>query len=98
MTTTKFAEYTVTEYASDVGIDVKYTAEAVNSFPTFKVVDTAEEAREWIEHNEKVNRIMKIIDGFTTDMEGYSYYGSNPGVPEDVYDEVAEEIIREFGI
>lgn len=97
-TNTKFAEYTITEHTGYVEVDVKYTSEAVSTFPTFRVFDTVEEVSEWIAHNEKVNRIMKIIDGFTTEMEGYSYYGSNPGIPEDVYDEVAEEIIKEFGI
>lgn len=97
-TSTKFAEYTITEYDGHVEIDIKYTSEAVSTFPTFQVKDTVEEARAWIEHNHKVNRVMKIIDSHTVEMEGYGYFGSNPGVPVDDYDEVAEEIIREFEI
>lgn len=95
---TRFAEYTVEVFEGHVEVDVKYTGEAVSTFPTFKVADTVAEAEAWIEHNEKVNKMMKIIDGFTTEMEGYSYFGSNPGVPEDMYDEVAEAIIKEFSI
>jgi antibiotic biosynthesis monooxygenase (ABM) superfamily enzyme len=97
-TNTKFAEYTITEHTGYVEVDVKYPSEAVNTFSTFKVFDSFEEANEWIAHNEKVNRIMKIFDSYTRDMEHYSYYGSNPGVPEDEYEDIAEEIIKEFDI
>jgi hypothetical protein len=44
------------------------------------------------------DRIVAIIHGYTREMEGYSYFGSNPGVAQDDYDEVADEIMREFMI
>lgn len=43
-------------------------------------------------------RIEEIMDQHTREMEGYSYYGSNPGIPEDAYDDVAEDIMTELGL
>lgn len=50
--------------------------------------------------NEKIirDRIEAILGTFTREMEGYSYFGSNPGVSEDDYDEVAEAIMTEFSM
>ena len=44
------------------------------------------------------DRIVAVIASYTRDMENYSYYGSNPGVPEDEYEDIAEDIMKEFGI
>lgn len=44
------------------------------------------------------DRIEATLATFTKEMEGYSYYGSNPGISEDDYDEVAEAIMTEFGM
>jgi hypothetical protein len=44
------------------------------------------------------DRIVAIIARYTTEMEGYSYFGSNPGVPEDDYEDIADDIMKEFGI
>lgn len=44
------------------------------------------------------DRIVKIISQYTTEMEGYSYFGSNPGVAEDDYEDIADDIMKEFGI
>lgn len=41
--------------------------------------------------------IIKIMSGYTREMEGYSYFGSNPGIPQDDYDEVAGEIMEAMG-
>lgn len=43
-------------------------------------------------------KIVKALDGFTTEMEGYSYFGSNPGIPVDDYDEVADAVIDALGL
>ena len=42
--------------------------------------------------------IIKILESHTHEMEGYSYYGSNPGVSEDDYEEIADEIIKAITI
>lgn len=44
------------------------------------------------------DRIMAIIDCYTVEMENYSHYGSNPGVSKDDYEDIAEDIMIEFGI
>lgn len=38
-------------------------------------------------------RIISILSGRTREMEGYSYFSSNPGIPEDEYEEIADEVI-----
>jgi hypothetical protein len=43
-------------------------------------------------------RIIAILDNYTTEMEGYSYYGSNPGVSEDDYEDIANDILKEFEV
>lgn len=40
--------------------------------------------------------LTKVLNNHTQDMEGYSYFGSNPGVPEDEYNEIADELIAEL--
>ena len=44
------------------------------------------------------DRIIAIIDRHTRDMEADSYYGSNYGVSQHDYDDIADEIMIEFGI
>lgn len=44
------------------------------------------------------SRIEAVLGKYTTEMEGYSYFGSNPGIPEDAYDDVAEDIMTELGL
>jgi hypothetical protein len=44
------------------------------------------------------DRIISIIARYTREMEGYSYFGSNPGVQEDDYEDVADAIMLELGI
>lgn len=43
-------------------------------------------------------RIIKILSSHTTEMEGYSYFSSNPGIPEDHYEEIADEIIAALAL
>ena len=44
------------------------------------------------------DRIIAIIDNYTREMEGYSYFGRNPGVSVDDYEDIADDIMIEFGI
>lgn len=37
--------------------------------------------------------LIKALKNHTKEMEGYSYYGSNPGVSEDDYEDVADEFL-----
>jgi hypothetical protein len=38
------------------------------------------------------NTAVEKLKSLTTEMEGYSYFGSNPGVKEDDYEDVADAI------
>ena len=44
------------------------------------------------------DRIVAVMVKHTQEMEGYSYYGSNPGISEDDYEDIAEDIMKEFGL
>lgn len=44
------------------------------------------------------DKLEKVLATFTREMEGYSYFGSNPGIQEDDYDEVAEAIMTEMNL
>ena len=44
------------------------------------------------------DRIVLVMAKYTQEMEGYSYYGSNPGIKEDDYEDIAEDLMKEFGI
>jgi hypothetical protein len=37
--------------------------------------------------------IERVMEKYTIDMENYSYYGSNMGVSENDYEEIAEEVM-----
>lgn len=95
--TEEFAIYDFEEHEGHVEVDINFT-QGVNTYQTFRVFDSKSEAFDWVEKNEKICKMMKIMNGFSTEMEGYSYFGSNPGIPEDDFDEVAEEIIKQFDI
>jgi hypothetical protein len=46
------------------------------------------------ERDHGIRRVIeKALATHTREMEGYSYYGSNPGISEDDYDDVAESIM-----
>lgn len=44
------------------------------------------------------DRIVAVMARHTQEMEGYSYYGSNPGIAEDDYEDIADELMKEFGL
>jgi hypothetical protein len=51
-----------------------------------------------VEDLAKRDKIVAIINAYTKEMEGYSYYGSNPGVEVDDYADIADDIMKEFNI
>lgn len=42
------------------------------------------------------DRVVAILAEYTCEMDGYSYYGSNPRIKEDDYEDVAEDIMTYF--
>ena len=67
----------------------RYYSEIGEEFGTNTMTKQEHEIRE---------RIVAIMSRHTQEMEGYSYYGSNPGISEDDYEDVADDIMIEFGI
>jgi hypothetical protein len=61
-----------------------------NQDPEYTQISTEEKAVR--------DRIVAIIASYTREMEGYDYCGSNPGVAQDDYEDVADAIMQEFGI
>jgi hypothetical protein len=49
---------------------------------------------------EKILRdeLVGMMKDYTVNMENYSYYGSNPGIPEDSYEDIADYIIVKFNL
>lgn len=37
--------------------------------------------------------LIALLEGHSTEMEGYSYFGSNPGIPEADFEDVADEFL-----
>lgn len=58
--------------------------------PEFSEISPAEKAIR--------DRIVAVMAKHTQEMEGYSYYGSNPGIAEEDYEDIAEELMKEFGL
>lgn len=49
-----------------------------------------------VEDKAKRDKIVAIMARWTQEMEGYSYYGSNPGIKEDDYEDVADDLMALF--
>ena len=94
----EFATYTVTEHPKHLEVEAVFKNDSTVIYPTFHIADTFDEVRKWINHKEKVSKVVKVLNSYTTEMEGYSYFGSNPGLPENEYEDVAEDIIKLFDI
>jgi len=47
---------------------------------------------------EKKLTLLKILDTFTQEMENYSYYGSNPGISKDSYEDVVDALMAKYFI
>lgn len=48
-----------------------------------------------VDHNTR-RMIESVLERYTIDMENYSYYGSNMGVSENDYDDIAEDIMTKL--
>ncbi len=44
------------------------------------------------------DKLVEVIAQYTKEMEGYSYFGSNPGVSEDDYEDIADDLLLKFDI
>jgi len=60
--------------------------------------EPASPAQEAPQASELRSVIIEILKRHTREMEGYNYFGSNPGVSEDDYEEIADEVIARTAI
>jgi len=60
------------------------------------VVDHGSDIVDIILNTEKKLQLIKLLDEFTQEMEGHSYYSSNPGISTDDYEDVADRILEKF--
>lgn len=44
------------------------------------------------------DKLIAIMEKYTQEMEGYSYFGSNPGVEQEDYEEIADDILLTFNL
>lgn len=44
------------------------------------------------------DKLVAIMSKYTQEMEGYSYYGSNPGISEADYEDIADDILLMFDV
>lgn len=72
---------------------VEITSEFVFGNKCFENID---EAGKYYKHIATKLKVISIINNYTTEMEGYSYFGSNPGVSVENYDDIAEELLESF--
>lgn len=50
------------------------------------------------EEKELRDKLVEVIAQYTKEMEGYNYYGSNPGVSEEDYEDIADDLLLKFDI
>lgn len=93
----QYGTYKLTEESEMI---VWLELESVEGYSEFIQVpylhESRESALESIAHTERKLKIIMMIHEHTTEMEGYSYYGSNPGVPVESYEVIAENILNEI--
>lgn len=85
-------QYTITDHGDTFWLEVRYNGcdcfiDVPNPHTSVASVNKA------IAECERKLAIIAAINEHTTEMEGYCYYGSNPGVPVDSYDDIAKQIL-----
>lgn len=62
----------------------------------FKVFDDGSDVLMWILNLEKKIEVINLCREFVTEMEGYCYYGSNPGIPEDDIEDLVDVLMAKY--
>jgi len=101
--TGEHAEYTMVSFVdketgeiSHHELNIKEKGSSGLLSTTWMVVDDGSDIEGIIRNTEKKLQLIKLLDEFTEEMEGYSYYGSNPGISTDDYEDVADRILEKF--
>ena len=92
--TSPHATVTVERYSGHYEITIAPYSCTESVDNEFIVVYTEEEVQSTVDAwNRRVN-VIRILERYTTEMENYSYYGSNPGISEEQYIAVANDILE----
>jgi hypothetical protein len=63
---------------------------------TYYVLDADVHVEEFVKKLNRKVELIALLDDFTREMEGYSYFGSNPGISTDDYEDVADRIMEKY--
>lgn len=50
------------------------------------------------ENDKRIKKVIDILSAEVVEMEGYSHFGSNPGIPEDEIEELAKQIVESLSL
>lgn len=92
----KNADYCIEYNSQYVSAEIKYKCK-IHTGCTFMMFDNIQKATDFVIQNEKVCTVMNVLNDFTREMENYCYYGSNPGISFDDYEDLANALIKKFG-
>lgn len=86
--------YERTQHTSYIEVEMD-DPEHLTSESRFQIFDTDQQADEWQNRHGVLCKVIKMIKGYCREMENYTYFGSNPGVPEDDFEDLAVDILKE---
>lgn len=95
----KTAEEMAEEYTDKLQVleTEEYTGKEV-----FRFADIEKAFLAGFQKSEEIKRvltkemILEVLNKYEQEMEGYSYYGSNPGVSRDDYSDIADELLQKI--
>lgn len=81
---------------SYIRLHVKETKTIELLSQTRYVLDADVHVEEFVKNLNSKVELMALLDEFTEEMEGYSYYGSNPGISIENYEDIADRIMEKY--
>ena len=92
--TSPHAKITVEQYGGhyEITIAPHSCTESVDN--EFIIAYTEEEVHSTVDAWSRRVNVIRVLEQYTTEMENYSYYGSNPGIPEECYYDLANSILE----
>lgn len=100
--TFRVESYNVNGQLSHHELNIEQTDESILKFQInehinmFHVLDADVDVDQVIERMIKKIKVIRIMTSFTQEMENYGYVGSNPGISESNYEDVADKILNEI--
>lgn len=88
------ATISIAEHPGHVELTITPNVSTESVHYEFRVFDTYDQAADFVKAWNLRVGVIRILEEYNVNMEGYSYYGANYGVPEEDYEEVARRIIE----